>query len=329
MIDLSNLGIPKDLMHQMNVYTPEGADDRVLLYDTDGACYVQSAGVKRLETAQRRLEKDILTTMYLAKCDSAQIHLTPHGCLKNNRHLLLGTKPYQANRGNAKKPQWLEPLRDTAPEYFKDHPDITVYNHYDIEADDGLMIAHYSISNGVLVSPDKDLLISPKEHYDTLTGQFYTLPKDDRFGWLARKEWMTASGKPKAKTVGKGTKFYLYQLLAGDSADNVQGIKTLDGRLCGDAKAYHALKDLETEEEAVNFVVDAYRVIEQNIIAEGAAMWLLRTYDDDVYKYLTSNALSLENRAFVEECYYNQKWTLTPDEYSDMTEEQYLDLFKK
>lgn len=329
MIDLSNLGLPKDLMHKMNVYTPEGADDRVLLYDGDGSCYSNSAGVAKLTTAQSRFEKDILTIMFLAKCSTARVHLTPKGCLKNNRHLLLGVNPYQYKRGSDKKPALLEMLRDSAPTYFADHPTIQVFNQYKLEADDSLMIDVYSMNNGVLVSPDKDLLISPKEQYMTDSGKFIKLPDGERYGWIEKKEWCTPSGKVNSKVIGKGTKFYLAQLLMGDSADDVKGIIKYKGKLCGQAGAYAALEHIDCEDEAVNLVLDGYRVLDQNIIPEGAAMWLLRSHDDDVYKYLVSNELTAENRAYLDDCYYNRKWTLTAEEYADMTEAQYYDLFKK
>lgn len=318
MNDLSFLGLSSTDVGTLSTFQPSDSRGRILLYDGDAACYVHTAGVKKLSTAQNRLEKDILTMMYLAKCDNARVHLTPRGCRKNNRHLLLGVKPYQANRGSTKKPQWLEPLRDTAPEYFKDHPTIDVYGHYDLEADDVLMIDHYSMDNGVLVSADKDLLISPKEQYMPLTGEFLVLPKNDRFGWIKRYEWMTQSGKPKAKCIGKGTKFFLAQMLMGDAADHVQGIIKYNNKLCGYAGALATLEHIECEHEAVNTVLDGYRVLDQNPIPEGQAMWLLRTYDDDVYKYFTSNELTTENQQFLDDCWFNRKWKMTQEEFDEL-----------
>ena len=328
MIDLSNLGLPKDLMHKMNVYTPEGADDRVLLYDGDGACYQHSAGVARLPTAQSRLEKDILTMMFLAKCSTARVHLTPKGCLKNNRHLLLGVNGYQQNRTNSKKPALLEMLRDSAEHYFQDHPTIKVFSQYKLEADDSLMIDVYNMDNGVLVSPDKDLLISPKEQYMMDTGRFIKLPDGERYGWIEKKEWCTPSGKVNSKVVGKGTKFYLAQMLMGDTADGVKGILKLNGKLCGAAGALAALEHIQCEHDAINTVLDGYRVIDQNPLPEAYAMWLLRYDDDNAYKYFLENELTSENRAFLDDCYFNRKWALTQEEYDDMTKEQYDDLFK-
>lgn len=328
MIDMTKLGVTTELLSTANMFKPSGDKDRVLLYDGDAACYVHTAGVKRLTTAQSRLEKDIYTMMFLANCDSARVHLTPKGCRKNDRHLLLGVQPYQANRGTAKKPEWLEPLRDTAPEYFANHPDITVMGHYDIEADDALMIDHYTMTNGVLVSADKDLTISPREQYMPATGEFITLEAHDRYGWIKRYEWMTPSGKPRAKCVGKGTKFFLAQMLMGDAADYVKGIRKYNGKLCGYAGALQILEHIQCEHDAVNTVLDGYRNLDQNPIPEGQAMWLLRYRGDDVYQYFNSTELTAENKAFLDDCYHNRKWMLTQEEYTDMTEDQYYDLFK-
>lgn len=329
MIDLSALGLTSEVVSTANMYVTEGSDDRVLLYDGDCACYQHTAGVKGIQTAQNRLEKDILTMMYLAKCSSARVHLTPKGCLKNNRHLLLGVNPYQHNRGASKKPMLLELLRDTAPQYFQDHPDIQVFGHYTVEADDALMTEAHSMSNGVLVSADKDLLICPIEQYMPDTGEFITLPKGERFGWISKKVWNTPSGKVNSKVIGKGTKFYLTQLLYGDAADGVKGILKLNGKLCGAAAALAALEHITCEHEAVNTVLDGYRVIDQNIIPEAFAMWLLRYSEDNAYKYLTEHELTSENKAFLDDCYFNRKWTLTQEEFDDMTQEQYNDLFKR
>lgn len=317
MIDMRTFGISTETLSKASTFAPSGADDRVLLYDGDGACYTHSAGVRRLTTAQERLEKDILTMMFLAKCSSARVHLTPKGCAKNNRHLLLGVNGYQDNRSKTKKPELLEALRDTAPHYFENHPDIQVFNHYDVEADDALMMDVYSMSNGVLVSPDKDLTISPKEQYFPDTGQFITLPKGDRFGWIRRKEWNTSSGKMKAKCIGKGTKFFLAQMLMGDAADNVKGILKWDGKLCGYSGALKALEHIDCEHEAVNVVLDGYRAIDQNPVPEAEAMWLLRHRDDNSYKYFTEHELTSENLAFLNDCWYNRKWKMTQQEYDD------------
>lgn len=274
---------------------PSDALGRVLLLDGDGSAYKAATTAKKLETCMRRFEVFILEYMFLAKCSSARVHLTPSGCFKNGRHLLKGVKPYQGNRSGKAKPPLLEPIRSYASEYFKNHPDITIIQNFDIEADDGLMIDHYRMDNGVLVSEDKDLQISPFESYDINTGKFKVLNQGDRYGYL--EEHYTPSGTLKVK--GKGTAFFFAQMLMGDTADNVAGLQKLNNKLCGARAALNALKDCTNEEEAVGVVLDGYRAINQNPLPEAEALWLLRNREDSALKFLQETGLSATNLDFL------------------------------
>jgi hypothetical protein len=55
------------------------------------------------------------------------------------------------------------------------------------------------------------------------------------------------------KVLGTGSKFFYYQLLTGDSTDNIQGIM---GR--GPAFAYNLLKDVATDRECYELVAEVY-----------------------------------------------------------------------
>lgn len=298
-------------------------EGNVLIYDGDGACYTHSAGVKTLSKALERLEKDILTVMYLTKCTSARVHLTPKGCMKNNRMLLIGRKPYQRQRKNKNKPALLEQLRDAAPYHFKDHSCIQVFSHYDIEADDACMIDAYALKHGVLVSPDKDLNLNPYIDYVIGEGKFRKLADGDTFGYIEYLEWLTPSGNKSQKVSGKGIKFFLAQLLMGDSADNVAGLAKLNDKLCGLVAAYNFLNPIMDEHEAVNAVIAAYREIGQNIAPEAEALWLLRSRDDNSYKLFNEYDLTPMNKAFLDDCYLVQKWKYTPEEYFNVYGEVY------
>ena len=302
----------KDLSTSPKVIAPKSQSGRILLYDGDGACYTHTNGVARIETALRRLHTDIETHMLLAQCSSARVHLTPRGCFKNGRHLLNTVKPYQDNRNGKAKPPLLEVLRAQAQQYFEQHPHIEIIANYDIEADDGLMIDAFNMQGTVMISPDKDLRINPFESYNVEEGTFERLPLGDTFGWIERKFWLTPSGKTSSKMVGKGSKFFWAQMLMGDQADNVQGILTYNGKLCGEAGAYDVLSTIDDASEACNAVIDGYRAINQNVIAEGEAMWLLRDREDSVYRFIKEHELSPANAQFVEDC-YNADWRL-PDE---------------
>lgn len=308
---LSRFGVTVETLDKFQ--DPAAGSGRVLLLDGDGTCYQATATAKKLDTAMRRFEQQVLEYMFLAKCESARVHLTPKGCAKNGRHLLNGVKPYQGNRKGKDKPPLLELLRSSASEVFQHHPDIQVFSHYRWEADDALMMDCYSIHNGVLVSEDKDLLIAPTESYDVQTGQFLTLPKGERYGYLELK--YTPAGSPRVK--GKGTKFWFAQTLMGDTADNIKGILKYDNKLCGAIAAYNILDDIQSEDDAANVVLDGYRKINQNILPEAEALWLLRWEGDSAYNFLKELNLSPANLDFLEDC-YNQDWRR--DEYHEPEE---------
>lgn len=300
---LEHFGVGVDALAELNTIKSPKTSGRVLLYDGDGACYdPQIIGVAKLETAVRRFESNILEQMYRANCSSARVHLTPEGCHKNGRKLLKTVKPYQEQRANKAKPLLLEQLRSRAPELFKDHPDIKVFSHYDVEADDALMMDSYLFGNACLISADKDLTISPFEQYDVDEGVFLILPEGDNFGYIKRKEWLTPSGTPKSKVVGKGTKFFWAQMIMGDPADNVKGLIHLDRKPCGPATALVHIGCIDNEDECANYVINQYRAIDQNVVAEAEAMWLLRHRQDSGLNYLLERDLTPKNKAFVESC---------------------------
>lgn len=316
---LAHFGVDSKVLSELNGKVPK-VDTRTMLLDGDGCCYTAAANVVRETTAVKRLKEAILTHMYRASCDNAVVHLTPSGCFKNGRHLLNTAKPYQANRAGTKnKPRHLEYLRSQAVAdiIMHDCPEIKIYLHWDIEADDALVIDHYKHPDWILVSPDKDLLLSPYPQYIVDDGKIEALVEGDTFGWIDRKHWFTPRGVATSKMVGKGTKFFMAQLLMGDTADNVKGINRLHGKLCGEVTTYEVLKDITTADEAANFTIEAYQACKQNVVAEAEAMWLLRDRRDSGYKFLSSLDLTPLNREYLDEC-FNGDWKLNiEDSYHD------------
>ena len=154
-----------------------------------------------------------------------------------------------------------------------------------------------------IVSADKDLQIACTPSY-CMTDYIETrLPQGNRFGQIY--ETMTAGGKFKVK--GKGTSFFWWQMLAGDKADNVQGIQKYLGKLCGDVGAYNALAAIRCEHEAANLVLSGYMDIDQNPLPEAAALWLLRTPNDTAEGYIASLNLNNDVRSFINDC-YQREW---------------------
>jgi hypothetical protein len=282
---------------------------RTLIMDGDSACYNVTAKCAKLETAHRRFMTKVYEAMFLTQSEYARVHLTPKGCFKNGRHLLMTHKPYQGNRGGKPKPPQLEPLRSSAPGLFDDNNKIEVFSHYDVEADDVVMMDAYRVVNGIVWSEDKDLNIVPCPRYHIVTGKVLTLAKGDRFGWTGDR--FTESGKRKPD--GHGTKFFWLQMLMGDTADNVKGILKYNGRLCGEAAALALLAPITCEHHAANLVIDGYRKINQNPLPEAEAMWLLRSPDDSAAGYIWHLNLTELNRDFIHAC-YNTKYKHDPED---------------
>lgn len=289
---------------------------RTLIMDGDGAAYKATADAKKMDTAIRRFTTLIYEAMYLTKAEFARVHLTPKGCYKNGRHLLLGAKPYQANRGGKPKPPLLEPLRSMASGLFQPHENIQVFPQYQVEADDAIMMDAYTVENSIVWSEDKDLNIVPCPKYCITTGRILMLAPGTRFGWTGER--YTDSGK--LKPDGRGTKFFWLQMLMGDTADNVKGILKFDGKLCGEVAALTALKGIECENHCANLVLNAYRAINQNPLPEAEALWLARTPDDSAASYIWSLDLTERNRQFILDC-FNRKYKLTDDEYKELQDD--------
>lgn len=278
----------------------EFAAGRILILDGDGPCYRVAATVKRLDTAIRRFQQDMLTQMFLTKAQHVRVHLTAHDSLKAGRFNVKGIKPYQGQRKGKDKPSLLEPLREAITYRENWLPEFSVTLHRELEADDGMMIEAYAYGeNSVMWSDDKDLRMTPYPYWERERG---VLMPSEPFGYLMMK--YTESGTPKC--IGQGPLFFWAQMLMGDPADHIQGILRLNGAKCGAVGAYNALHEFEAGKDinaVANFVLDAYRKIDQNVIAEGWLLWMHRRHGDSFLHYLSELVLTDENRRFVHDCY--------------------------
>lgn len=281
------------LADQFGGYIP----GRTLILDGDGPAYRVAATVKRLDTAISRFQTDMLTQLFLTKSETVRIHLTAHDSDKAGRFRIKAAKPYQGNRDNKAKPSLLEPLREalTDPKNWLKEFDVVVMNRKK-EADDAMMTdAYFYKESGLIHSDDKDLRMTPYPYWDKDTG---TIVPASPVGRLYMK--YTEAGN--AKLLGNGPLFFWAQMLMGDTADNVKGIWTLEGKKCGPAAALEYLQGISSIHEAANRVLDAYREISQNVLAEGWLLWLHRNEDDNFWKYLQELNLTNTNKEFINEC---------------------------
>lgn len=268
-------------------------EGRTLILDSDFMAYQAAATVKKLETAKTRFQTLVETEVFLTGAQHVRVHVTPSGCSKCRRFDYPTAKPYQGNREGKAKPVLLEPLRLAVPHHpWPEH--WSVHSWLDREADDGMMMDAINLGdNGVVSSGDKDLCITPGPYWLIDEGRLDVIP--DRFGWISTKE-LTSS----TKVVGHGTKFFWAQMLMGDTADNVKGLLRYKGKLIGPAGAFEVLKDVQSEHEAANLILQAYADIQQDFLAEAQCLWLRRSYTDCAFQYLSELDLKPQLRAWME-----------------------------
>lgn len=279
---------------------------RTLIVDGDGPCYEVAATVKRLDTAVRHFQQKMLTLLFLTKAEDAIIHLTASGSSKAGRYNVIAEKPYQGNRTNKAKPALLEPLRQAVAHRENWLDEYQVRMHYDLEADDGMIMDAYRLGeHGIIVSEDKDLRMTPYPYWDKSLSK---LCPSEPFGHLELK--YTPAGQP--KLTGQGPLFFWAQMLMGDTADNIAGCRKVHGRLCGPVATLDALSSVKSLHEAANCVLGHYRAIDQNPLPEGTLLWLLRWAGDSFENYLKELELTDDNRKFVGECAL-RRWRKTPE----------------
>lgn len=282
-------------------FKPSG--DRVLIMDGDAACYEASSKYVKLDTAVRCVHMKILEAMFLTNCKKARVHITPAGCKKAGRGNLIGIKPYQGNRKDKEKPPLLEALRQNIQGLLKDK-NIEVFAHYDIEADDAVVQDSYYYGNdGLVYSPDKDLRMVVYPYYDLSTGRILTV--SNRLGNIVLASTSSGLRHPE----GQGLKFFWWQMLMGDTADNIRGLDKYQGKNIGMVKSYEILNPIKNELEVATKVLSMYREIDQNPFPEAYALWLLRSHADSFMAYLKELIPGLPEDLveWLREC-FKRKW---------------------
>lgn len=257
---------------------------RILLLDGDAAIYKVAATTSNMETAKARFLTYVMTQKFLANAQHVRIYLTPRGCKKAKRGQLLGLKPYQGNRKDKKKPPLVEPLRQAIGRGMFVMPtgeDWYLCLDYEFEADDKIIMdAHYIGENAVVHSEDKDLRCWHGHFLDAHTNT--VAPPVEGVGKLW---WHTTPGGDHT-LLGAGPIFFWAQMLMGDSADNVAGLKG-----CGKQAAMDLLSPFigtTDESKLAEFVLNMYRQKNQNPWPEAYALWLYRSEEYGFAQHLNA-----------------------------------------
>jgi DNA polymerase-1 len=271
---------------------------RVLQDDTDFICY-QCANLEQTEEyAFHQVLANLDKARRMAGAQTVNMHLTMG--MKGGRAEMATVKPYQEKRNVNKKPELayrVTRLREMLANH-KSSVHIPIVNITQ-EADDSLRqmqwdcIQAHGVESSVMRSGDKDLWFLEGLHMDDL-GRFYTV---DGYGWTAYRE----VGNVAPKLIGQGTSWFWHQLVMGDGADNIPGLPTISGRLlnryvptkkynphrkagaCGEAKAVAMLKDVTTESEAAERVMEAYEETygrlgaAEMLVEQAFLLWIRKT----------------------------------------------------
>ena len=215
-------------------------DGDILTYRAAFSCEGQP-----LEDAQDKIDclvEDIMkATSFDMFSQNYEMFITGKGNFR------FGVQPtYKQNRSGKPKPEHLPGLRDYLEEAYNAKVSV------DQEADDDITIRALELGpNAIIASIDKDFLQVPCRHYNLNKN---TLVKVDEF---------------------EGLLFFYTQILMGDKADNVFGIKGV-----GPVKAGKLLQDATTEQELYNICLDAYDGDKRKVVENGRLLWLRRKEDE-------------------------------------------------
>lgn len=167
----------------------------------------------------------------------------PREFIPNFRYSVAKTKPYKGNRNNPKPFHFYNIMAYMLATYK------CVVSDYGYEADDMMCIEQTSrVQQTIICSRDKDLRICPGWHYSWECGKQGAIypTETDRIGWLEKKD--------NGDILGYGLSFFYYQMLVGDSADNIPGLPGV-----GKVGAYNALFDKKDEKELFETVKFLYK----------------------------------------------------------------------
>ena len=213
----------------------------IALVDGDMMCYrIAFACKDETEEVAIKTMATFLEDVLMSQLDLNEWELFLTG--KNNfRYQVAVTAPYKGNRKDVEKPKHLPLLRDYLVSAWS-----AVVSEGE-EADDLIAIRATELGDqAIIVSLDKD--------FDQVQGWHYNFVKQNKY--YVRAE--------------EGLRFFYKQILMGDKADNIIGIKGV-----GPVKAEKMIAKAKTEADLYAVCVEALG--EERTIENGKLLWLRRT----------------------------------------------------
>jgi 5'-3' exonuclease, C-terminal SAM fold len=194
------------------------------------------------------------------------------------RYSIAKTKPYKGTRHNPKPFHFYNILVYLMANYH------VVVSKDGYEADDEICM-HQQEMRGVgidtiICSRDKDLRICPGAHFSWECGKQRAIGPHttDTVGSLHKKE--------NGEVYGYGLKFFYYQMLVGDSADNIPGLPKV-----GTVGAYNLLNNLNSVEDLHKTVKNAYmetmgESAKDYFLEQSSLLWMVHVRGQSFLEYL-------------------------------------------
>lgn len=215
--------------------TPDTVPGRAVAIDGDFLCYWAGGGPNPA-VAREVLRNKVEKFKRYSGAEHAYLCMTADGSLKGDRYLVAKTKPYQAQRKGTKPVHWAL-LRELC--ISNQVPGARTMVFTDREADDAMvyMAQHHG---AVIVTKDKDMRWSWGLHLTWDEHHLVTVQRDEYHVVAYDKEY--------------GYRWFLKQMLMGDTVDNIPGL----GNKTGPKTADKILENTLTAEEGTRAVCDAY-----------------------------------------------------------------------
>lgn len=220
-------------------------DGDIVAYRCAASCEKQGVVTEPIEVAVLRADELVRRILNNTSAEEYQLYLTG----SNNFRYEVNPE-YKANRKDKPRPYYLQDIR----EYL-----VTTWNakvEDGQEADDALGIRQCASEQGttVICSIDKDLLQIPGKHYNFVTETHLDQSPDNAL------------------------RFFYYQLIMGDRADNVFGF---DGKARQTIPKFlepmlTELDSYESELDMYSFVLDLYGGDKDRLVMNGRCLWIRR-----------------------------------------------------
>lgn len=203
----------------------------------------------------------------------------------NFRYDVSVTKAYKGTRKNPKPEHFYNLAAHMMDSYH------LVISQGGLEADDEICIAQReALRNGeetIICSRDKDLRICKGWHYSWECGGQKSLGpvETDELGYLYKKIKIKDDEETKEwDVIGYGLSFFLYQLIVGDTADNIPGLPKK-----GKTYAWNLLSELAVEgkkSEMIKAVKDAYKEkmgdnSQEYFLEQANLLWMIQKRGDN------------------------------------------------